>query len=117
MLIVTRTMTLGGPIPVAVGTFDTRRKHEEPKVTTVTRMAALRRQKTTTVPRIATSSGPIPVTAGTLEKFGLGRGGTIPWEGWVGGVRSPGPGTFMGDHVGIIRNHFRGIHGSSIGVN
>ena len=37
-------MALGGPIPVTVGTVETRRKHEEPKVTTVTRMAALRRQ-------------------------------------------------------------------------
>ena len=38
-------VTLGGPIPVTVGTFETRGKHKEPKVTTVTRMAALRRQK------------------------------------------------------------------------
>ena len=37
--------------------------------------------KTTTVTRIATSRGPIPVTVGTFERFGLGRGGTIPWGG------------------------------------
>ena len=32
-------------IPQTVGTLETRRKHKEPKVTTVTRMAAVRRQK------------------------------------------------------------------------
>ena len=51
--------------------------------------------KTTTVTRIATSRGPIPVTVGTSEKFGLGKGGTIPWGGG-GGVGSPGPGTYTG---------------------
>ena len=32
------------PIPVTVGTFEARRQHEGPKVTTVTRMEALRLQ-------------------------------------------------------------------------
>ena len=40
-----RIVTLGGPIPVTVGPFETRQEQEEPKVTTVTRLAALRRQK------------------------------------------------------------------------
>ena len=40
-----RLVTIGGPIPVTVGTFEMRRKHEETKVTTDTRMEALRRQK------------------------------------------------------------------------
>ena len=44
MMTVTSIVTLGGPIPATVGTFETQRKHEEPKVTTVTRMAALRRR-------------------------------------------------------------------------
>ena len=42
---VARIGTLRGRIPVTVGTFETPRKHEEPKVTTVTRMATLRHQK------------------------------------------------------------------------
>ena len=33
------------PIPVTVGPFEARRQHEGPKVTTVTRMEALRLQK------------------------------------------------------------------------
>ena len=33
------------PIPVTVGNFEAGREHEGPKVTTVTRMQALRRQK------------------------------------------------------------------------
>ena len=42
---VTGIVTLGGPVPVTVRTFEMRRLHEEQKVTTVTRMAALRRRK------------------------------------------------------------------------
>ena len=45
MITVTRTVTLGSPIPVSVGTFEAGQKHEELKLRTVTRMAALRRQK------------------------------------------------------------------------
>ena len=33
------------PIPVTVGIFEARREHGGPKVTTVTRMAALRHEK------------------------------------------------------------------------
>ena len=45
VMTVTGIATLGGPIPVTVVISETRRKDEEPKGTTVTRMAALRRQK------------------------------------------------------------------------
>ena len=65
--------------------FETIRKHEEPKVTTVAGMAALRRQQTTTATRIATSRLPLPVTVGTFERFGLGRGG--PYHGGRGCLR------------------------------
>ena len=56
-------------------------------MTTVTRMAALRRQKLEkTVTRITTLRGAIPVTVGTFERFGPGDhtmgGGQDPqdWE-------------------------------------
>ena len=74
------------PIPVTVGTFEARRQHEGPKVTTVTRMEALRLQKTTTVTRMATLTGLTPVTVGTFEAYhGGGDGGGIPLGGGGGG--------------------------------
>ena len=79
---VTRIVTLGGPIHATVGTFETRRKHEEPKVTTGQGWQ-LEASKTTTVRRIA-SSGPHPCTVGTVERFGLGSGRTIPRGRGVG---------------------------------
>ena len=64
------------PIPVTVGTFEARRQHEGPKVTTVTRMEAFAAPKTTTVTRMATLTGLIPVTVGTFEAYhGGGWGG------------------------------------------
>ena len=41
---VIRIATLGRLIPVTVGTFETRRRHEGLKATTVTGMAVLRRE-------------------------------------------------------------------------
>ena len=73
---VAEIVPLGGPIPVAAGTFETRGKHEEPKVKL---HGSFEASKTTTVTRIATSRSPIPVTVGTFERFGLGRGG--PYHG------------------------------------
>ena len=58
-------------MPVTVDTFETRRRHIGPKVTTVTRMA--------------TPRGPIPVTVDTFEASGGPGGGGIPWVGGVGG--------------------------------
>ena len=66
-----------GPIPVTIGTFDTRRKHEEPKFTTVTRMAALRRQKR---------------RHWYMLKFWAGEGG----DREAGRMR--GPGTYIGTY-------------------
>ena len=77
---VARIVTLRGPIPATVGTFETLRKHEELKVMTVTRIATLRRQKRRQEDRDL--SGPI----GTFERFGLWRGATIPWGGWGGRI-------------------------------
>ena len=57
-------------MPVSVDAFETRRRHIGPKVTTVTRKAAVRRQKTMTVTRMATPRGPI--------------GGGYQGGGWVG---------------------------------
>ena len=65
------------PIPVTVGTFEARRQHEEPKVTTVTRMATL--------------TGLIPATVGTVEAYHGGGGGGIPLGGGGLGTQSAGP--------------------------
>ena len=51
---------------------------------TVARMEALRCQKTTTVTRMATPRGPIPVTVGTFEACHWGWGDTLGGEGGVG---------------------------------
>ena len=69
------------PIPVTVGTFEARRQHEGPKVTTVTRMEALRAPKTTTVTRMATLTRLISVTVGTFEASWRGWGGGYHWGG------------------------------------
>ena len=47
-----------------------------------------------TATRIATSRGPIPVTVGNFERLGWG-GGAAYHGGVVGGVGSPGPGTYI----------------------
>ena len=65
----TRIVTLGGPIPASVGIVETRRKHEEPNVTTVTRMAPLRRQKRRQL-RGSRPREPHPFGAPTFERFG-----------------------------------------------
>ena len=54
-------------IPVTVGSFAARQKLEGSKMTTITRMA--------------TPRGPIPVTAGTFEAYHWGGVG-----GWGGGI-------------------------------
>ena len=95
VMTVARIVTLGGRIPLTVRTFETRRKHEDPKVTTVARMTVLRRQKRRQLRGSRFGGGPIPVTVGTFERFGLGRGGDHTMGGWEGGVGSLGPGTYM----------------------
>ena len=74
------------PIPVTVGTFEARRQHEGPKVATVTRMEALRLQKTTTATRMATLTGLIPVPVATFEAYHGGVGGDTIGGGGGGGV-------------------------------
>ena len=81
----TRIVTLGGPIPASVGIVETRRKHEEPNVTTVTRMAPLRRQKRRQL-RGSRPREPHPFGVPTFERFGRGGGGG-PYHG--GGYRIP----------------------------
>ena len=64
------------PIPVTVGTFEARRQHEGPKVTTVTRMEALQLQKRRQLRGWRPLTGLIPVTVGTFEAYhGGGVGG------------------------------------------
>ena len=63
------------PIPVTVGTFEARRQHEGPKVTTIVRMEALRLQKRRQLGGMATLTGLIPVTVGTFEAYPGGVGG------------------------------------------
>ena len=79
---VTRIVPLGSPIPLIVGTFETRDATKAPgaKSDDSYKDGSLE----ASVTRIATLSGPIPVTAGSFERFGPGRGGT------------PGPGTYIG---------------------
>ena len=62
------------PDPVNVGTFETRWKHDGPRVTTVTRMEALRRQKATTVMRMASPT----LTGHAFEAFQDGAHSTGP---------------------------------------
>ena len=57
-------------IPVTVGTFDTRQKHEGPNVATVTSMVAFSHQKRRQLGSVATTRGCIPVTLGTLKSIG-----------------------------------------------
>ena len=47
-------------------------------MTTVTRMAALRRQKRRHL-RESRAQGAAPETIGNFERFGLAMGGTMPW--------------------------------------
>ena len=82
MRTVTRIVTAGGPIPVTVGTVDTRRKHEESKMTTVKRMAALRRQKRRQL-RGSRPRRPPPSDCWHFWEVGAGRGG--PYHGRSGG--------------------------------
>ena len=64
------------PIAVTIGTLtDTRRKHKRPKLTTVTRMAAFRRQKRLQLRGWCS----IHVTVGTFEAWGVRGGGGYHW--------------------------------------
>ena len=73
------------PIPVTVGTLEARRQHEGPKVTTCDdsyQDGGFEAPKTTTVTRMATPKGLIPVTPGTFEAFdGGGGSGGVPLGG------------------------------------
>ena len=108
------------PFPVTVGTLQTPRSHEGPKVMTVTRIATpgrptpvavgtletrrkIERPKVMTVTVMASKNDnsyedrdpegpPIPVTVGTLVSFGWGGPGPIPWGGG-GCIVPPGPGS------------------------
>ena len=59
VMTVVRIVTLGGPIPVTVGTFETRGKHEKAKSNDSYKDGSFEASKSTTVARIATSRGPI----------------------------------------------------------
>ena len=61
-------------MPVTVDTFETRRRHIGPKVTTVTKEGSFPASKTMTVTRMATPRVSIPVTVDTFEASGGGRG-------------------------------------------
>ena len=76
-------------MPVTVDTFETRRRHISPKVTTVTRKAA-QASKTMTVARMATPRGPIPLTVDTFEASGgrEGWGGDTMWGGGERGAQT-----------------------------
>ena len=69
-------------IPVSLGTFAMRRKHDGLKVTTVTRMATLGRQAMTKVTVMATPRGPIPVIIGAVEACRA-----YQWGGWLKNAR------------------------------
>ena len=59
VMTVTRIATLVGPIPVTVGTFETRRKHEELKSDDNYKDISFEASTTMTVTRIATPRGPM----------------------------------------------------------
>ena len=76
-------------MPVTVDTFETRRRHRGPKVTTATEEGSFQTSKTMTVTRMATPRGPIPVTVDTFEASGgPGRAGYHGVGGGVVGTRS-----------------------------
>ena len=72
------------PIPVTVGTFEARRQHEGPKSDDSYEDGGFAAPKTTTVTRMATLTGLIPVTVGTFQAY---QGG-----GWQGGYHGGGGG-------------------------
>ena len=79
------------PIPVTVGTFEPRRQHEGDDSYKDGGFAA---PKTTTVTRMATLTGLIPVTVGTFEAYHGGVGGGYN-SGGVDTIRGGGE-----DHSG-----------------